>query len=251
VPRLRIVAIAAASAVIAAGCGSAPTSPGTASSSTPAPTTSSAPVPDNPLNHLVASALAALRGAMSVHLTVTSTVSGSGVYTIFSGGPGSSGGSGIAVTTDKLSSGTVVLHLIEVGSTVYVRAPAPFWVSLENRKGQFSGTELATLAGHWVVVRGGPESAVIPSIRSTVEQFLGLLASDPGLKAARTGTVLGIRANGVQGSVGGLVLWVAASGTPYPVELSGTSPPTLFTFSGWNAGSPPEAPPGAVDLPAG
>jgi hypothetical protein len=84
---------------------------------------------------------------------------------------------------------------------------------------------------------------------AAAEQVLDLLAADKGLTATAAATVRGERATGVHGSFGGLVPWVAASGTPYPIELSGTSPTSLFTFGDWGEGTAPKAPAGAINPP--
>jgi hypothetical protein len=132
------------------------------------------------------------------------------------------------------------VRLVRIGDTDYLNAPAAFYES--------QGTPAAaaqSLGGKWV---DGTDSQVGFGNDFTLQSLSSEITKPtPPVTKGATGTVNGQSAVPLHSPKG--TLWVAASGTPYPVELVKTgSTGGVVQFSAWNQGSPPTAPSGAVSL---
>lgn len=136
---------------------------------------------------------------------------------------------------------TIAGHLVDmtrIGETDYYRAPPAFWESA----GKLPATLAKSLAPDWISLPNSSSDGM-----GTSFDFAGLVSSfesDPGLTLVGHQKVDGHTAVGVK-TKNGDVLWVAASGKPYPISDvrpgTGTGSGTL-TFSGWNAFKLPTAP---------
>jgi hypothetical protein len=226
--RLRALAVAAA-LVAAGGCSAPSAGPVDAKSMTP--------------EQIVKAAVEILDHARSAEVESVSTSGGVPVtarFDVFSNGSVS----GVATVSEDGSS--LQLHLVQAGGQSYAEAPARFWrISLPSAR----AAEVATLGSHWVIVTG-PALGVGGTSLGAMASLLASMEADPGLTSTGTGTVLGKSAVAVRASFG-LVLWVAATGTPYPLEITASGPPSITsTFLAWDVGTPPAPPAGAVQLPA-
>lgn len=182
-----------------------------------------------------ADAVGAMKAAHSVSVSGTATGQG-GRMTLNLGLTSSGGASGSATM------GSQKVQLIALPSAIYVKATPQFWESSAH----LSASKAAQIATNWVKVPGSLASISSMSYPS----MLRSLESDQGtLSKAGTKSIDGQSVVGVKSSKGG-TLWVTASGTPYPVALTGSLDGSTvdLTFSKWNATSVPGAPKGAVSI---
>jgi hypothetical protein len=188
-------------------------------------------------SQILSAAAAAVSQATSVRITGTVLAGGhaAGVdMTLFKGGSADgtfsfSGSVGSIVTTRH---------------DVYVKGPASFWRSLGV--GVFSQSLAARLAGHWVKLPSSAQSGVSSF---SIEGLVKALRTGTG-HATKVGTrtVRGERAVGVSSASD--TLWIATTGTAYPVEVERREKGMTekLTFSAWDKGAPPTAPAGAKTL---
>lgn len=211
---------------LAAGCGGGSSGNGVANESA---------------QQILNSALGALRSAHSVHVKGSGTQNGKPIgvdLTLYS--------SGDANGTITMSGQT--LQLVKIGGTDYVMANDSFW----EQSASLPAATAANLAGKWVTI---PDSQANLGSQFSISSFASDLDSNVGtLTKGSTSTVDGQAAISVISSKQG-TLWVATTGTPYPIEAqsngSSTSELGSFTMSDWNAaGSSPTAPSGAIPISA-
>ena len=142
------------------------------------------------------------------------------------------------------ASGTLTMdgedaQLVKVGDTDYIKAGSSFWTKIGTASGA-----AAKRADRWVSI---PDSQVNIG-NDFLTGFADLLLQDLGtLTKGTTSTIEGQPAIALVSSKQG-TLWVATTGTPYPVEAVANGGPSgtgTFVFSDWNSGAHPSAPAGA------
>ncbi len=133
------------------------------------------------------------------------------------------------------------LQLKKIGSTDYLKGTVGYYES--------TGAPASTatlLGGNWVF---GPDSQFGFGSSFTLSSLVNNIKNPGGtLSKGSSSTIDGQAAFGVNSSKGG-VLWVATSGTAYPIQLDDSSSSGgTINFAGWNQGTPPVAPAGARSL---
>ncbi|MHB8246325.1 MAG: DUF2092 domain-containing protein [Acidimicrobiales bacterium] len=189
---------------------------------------------------ILAATLKALSSASSTHISGTVTTGSQTVtidMTMFKNGD-SDGSFGLSQTPGEL---------LIVGNTIYFKGSAKFWEGLSGSGGAgIPAADAAKLANKWVSL---PSSSSSSFASFTLKGFAASLTKSASkLKKVGTKTIDGQQAVGIQGRTQG-TLWIAASGTPYPIEAVKSSTSNQHvTFSNWNQGTPPTAPAGAVSI---
>jgi hypothetical protein len=221
---VRVVGAVAAAGLVAAGCGSS----GGGSSNG---------VANDSASGIVTAALNALKSASSVSISGTQTKSGQ--TTDLNGVFFSSGDIDTTVTQNGIS-----FQLIKVGGTDYFKAPSSYWQS----QGNIPAGDLPKLNNVWVSIpdssAGVGSSLSLSAIASSLDKNLGTLTK------GGTSTVNGQAVIAVTSSSQG-TLYVATTGTPYPVQAvgkPGSANGGTLNFGSWNEGQAPTAPAGAETL---
>ena len=179
-------------------------------------------------------ATAAATAASSVHVAGTVAAQGQSVPVDVSigtqGAVGSSSFSGSKV------------QLVRVGQNIYVKGAAQLI-------GGFLGPSAAAkLDDHWLLIPASlPQLAQLSGVTDKSKLLSDALATS-GAQKAGTRTVGGKKTIALSGfgADGKSTLLVAATGTPYPVEL--ISAAGTLTFSDWNAAVNPQTPTDVVSL---
>jgi hypothetical protein len=144
----------------------------------------------------------------------------------------------------QIKLGVLSIDLVNVNRSVYIKAGSAFY-------SRFAGPRAArVLQGRWLRGAGasGPLAPFaafteLPRLMSTA------LAGHAPLSHLTTTTVNGRSAVGVTDAVGGGTLYVAATGTPYPLEIVKRGPAAgKLVFDRWNQEVPLAAPPNPVLL---
>jgi len=143
----------------------------------------------------------------------------------------------------RLTLGGLGLQLIDVDGAVYVKGSPAFY-------SRFAGPTAARLLdGRWLkgsAARGTLASlASLANLRRLTE--IALDARGPLSRAAAT-TVDGQRALGVTDVATGATLYVAATGTPYPIEMVEGAGRGEIHFEGWNKPVVLAAPTNAINV---
>jgi hypothetical protein len=230
-PAMSAVTALLGAGLVLAGCGGGSAAPSSASRSSEAP------------KQLFDQAIGAMTKAKSARLkgdlAETPTQSISLDLSLYKNGD-ASGTFGLSGSTGKM---------VVAAGTAYLNGSTAFWRALATTSGASVSSaeeaEFAALSGKWV-------ETSTSSLNLGTFSLSGLTAS---LKAHRVISKVGARtvdghaAIGIKGSKQG-VLWIASTGTPYPIELSKTSSPTSesVSFSGWNAQPPVKVPKGARSI---
>jgi len=203
--------------VIAAGCGGG-SSNGLAGDSAP---------------QIVNATVSAMEAAKSMTMIGTITQNGAptSVDWELSGAGDIDGTIGVNGITGKL---------IKIGEVDYLNYPAAYW----TRKGAPSA-DVAELAGKWFSEPDSVEHLGMISIGSLANVYESELGS---AAEGVTGTINGQAAVSIILTSG--TLWVATSGTAYPLEQVGSPGTGSIAFSGWNEGTEPSAPAGAEPVSA-
>jgi hypothetical protein len=218
-------------AFLAAGCGG-----GGGGSSSSQPSGEAA----KPATQIVEDAMKAARAASSVHMAGQVAESGKqiGVDLSFVRGKG---------TTGTFTLRGTPVQLVLVGKQAYLRAGPAFWRQFKG------GTRAAQLlAGRWL--KFAADNGQLGSLAAVANDktLFDQLASEhgklenQGATTYKSQSVVAIHDTGKPGST----LYVAASGTPYPVALVKTKGRTggTITFDKWNEPVKLTAPKGALDL---
>ncbi len=219
-----MLAVLVASAVLLAGCGGS----GAKSNGEAA----------NAPKQVVADALNAALGAKGVRVSGSIVSSGSTLtldIRIVKG----AGGSG-EMTQQGLS-----FQLIRIGDKAYIKGSDAFWK-------KFGGAGVATLLhDKWLA---GPATtgnfASLTALTDISKLFNGALGAHGTLKNAGETTYKGQKVVAIQDTTKGGTLYVAATGTPYPIAIvapnSGKN--GAITFGDWNKTVSISAPKGAIDM---
>lgn len=182
---------------------------------------------------IVKAAAKAVAAAKSVHINAAGTQGGKAFAAdleLFSNGDASG-----SVT----ESGKQV-QVISLGAKEYLKAGLSFWESA----GHLTAKLAAKADNKWIEVSsangGGLGSLSLKSLAASLQKPSGKL-SRGGTKTINGQPTVGVIAKG-HGT-----LYVASTGTPYPVQISGVSGTTLnATLTDWNGAKEPTAPKGAV-----
>jgi len=184
---------------------------------------------------LVQAAAKALASARSLRMSGTMATSGGSTavdFELFSNGD----------VDGSITSGGQLVHVTVVDGTDYLQASAAYW----QKEGSLPATLAKSIAPEWISFPNSGSNGFGTSFE------IGSLAAS--LKATTGWSIVGHKkvdghaAVGVKGS-DGEVLWIAASGTPYPIldSKKGSGGGTV-TFGGWNSFKLPKAPKKAIAL---
>jgi hypothetical protein len=144
----------------------------------------------------------------------------------------------------QVTLGDLSIDVVNVDRSVYVKAGSAFY-------SRFAGPAAArVLQGKWLW--GSAVSGPLASFTSLTELrklLSGTLAAHGGLSRTATTTVNGHKAVGVTDAAGAGTLYVASTGTPYPLEIvkRGVGAGTLV-FDRWNQPVSLAVPPNPVNL---
>lgn len=214
--------LVALGAALASGCGSSSNGNGLAAKSPEA---------------IVAAAKQAAAGAASVHVSGSTVSEGKPIsldMELVSG----KGGKG-RITLEGLA-----INLVEVGNAVYINGSAAFYKHV-------AGSAAAQLLqGKWLKAPAGSSNfASLASLTSLGKLIDTTLASHGKLARGGEQTIDGQKAVGVTDTTKGGTLYVAGSGTAYPLEIvKDGSGAGRITFDRWNQPVTLTAPAGAVDI---
>ncbi|MCW3019274.1 MAG: hypothetical protein JWN10_1582 [Solirubrobacterales bacterium] len=144
----------------------------------------------------------------------------------------------------QVTLGDLSIDVVNVDRAVYVKAGSAFY-------SRFAGPAAArVLQGKWL--RGSNVSGPLASFTSLTELrklLSATLAAHGALSRSATTTVSGQQAVGVTDAAGGGTLYVASTGTPYPLEIvkRGAGAGKLV-FDRWNQPVSLAVPPNPVNL---
>lgn len=208
--------------VLAAGCG------GGSSSSSNGEATKSG-------RQVLADARKAAADATAVHVFGTFTSRGSKIAVDFV--LGNDSGKGF------LKQGNARADVVRVGKTAYMRASLPFW-----RK--YAGADAAQLLqDKWLQGSASKQPFAAFAKFLSMRGLIGDALKTPGNHGTLTNlgekTYKGQRVVAIKDSKDGSILYVAATGTPFPVGGVGAG---SLGFEDWNKPVSVAAPKGAVDI---
>lgn len=179
-------------------------------------------VADTPAQIVAAARTAAYRAA-SVHVTGSIVSEGKPISLDMELLQGT-GGQG-TVTVDGLG-----VRLIAIESTVFLKGSPAFYARV-------AGPSAARLLrGRWLKGRAHKGPLASLAALANKDSLIGSVLSDHGrLVRAGTATVAGVRAVGVTDATRGGTLYVAASGAPYPLEITAArGGASEISFRAWN-----------------
>jgi hypothetical protein len=129
-----------------------------------------------------------------------------------------------------------------VNRTDYFHASVAYWMKL----GKLSTATAEQLASRWVSTPNSSASGFGSNLG--IRRFAAEIAAASGLSIIGHRRIDGVATVGIRSSRGG-ELWIAATGTPYPIEevKLGSSGASL-TFSGWDSFKLPTPPSKVVAL---
>jgi hypothetical protein len=222
--RKELAAAAALAAALAlAGCGSDSRSSDGLTAKTPAQIVAAARrAATSAATVSVAGSILVARTPISIHMQLVSGKGGQG----------------------RIALEGVDIALVNVDDSVYMNSGAAFY-------GRFAGAAVARrLSGKWL--KGSARGGALRALASltSLSGLLGTLLSAHGsLSRGRSATVAGQAAIAVTDRAGGGTLYVADSGTPYPLAIvqRGTRPGKL-SFYKWNQPVSLEPPVGAINI---
>lgn len=220
--RRRLLLCAFALAALAAGCGGSKSN-GEASKAA---------------DQVVLDAKQAATDAKAVHVSGSITDAGRPLtldLTIVRGG----GGKG------TMSEAGLQFEIVRVVDTAYIRGSDAFLR-------RFAGPAAAQLLhGKWLKgsATSGSLSALAP-LTDIVKLFNGALGSHGKLRNRGETEYEGQKVVAIEDTTKGGTLYVASSGTPYPVAIVGGKGRGAIAFDGWNESASVEAPKGAIDMSA-
>lgn len=239
------VGLALAAVLFAAGCGGSSGSGGGGGTSSQASGLAS-----EPANAVVRDASKAAQGASSFHMTGT-------VHGVSSElGPGGVG-LDLSIVRDKGATGSITIggskvDLIVDGNNGYMRADSAFWKKFAAKQGGGAAASFAAslFGGKWLKFPANNKQFQALTAPTRANSIFKSLSSHHGkLTNAGETTYKGQSVVAIHSSKEG-TLYVAATGTPYPVALVKTGGKTggTITFDDWNQPAKLTAPKGALDL---
>ena len=188
---------------------------------------------------ILAATKVAADSAKSVHVS-GSIVSGSSPITLDMQLLAGKGGRG------QLSQDGLSFELIEVGGTVYIKGSPAFYKHIGG------GAAAQLLQGKWLKAPATSSNFASLGQLTNLRQLVDQTLSDHGtLSKSGTTTVKGQKVVGITGKSKGGTLYVAATGKPYPIEItkSGSSADSI-TFDHWDEPLTLSAPANAIDINA-
>jgi hypothetical protein len=187
---------------------------------------------------IVTAASQAVKSAKSVHVSGSTTSSGSPIkldLNLVSG----QGGEG------EMSIGGASFQIVEIGPTVYVKAGSAFW----NQFGNAQAAQL--LSGRWLKAPSSGKFSSFAELTNQTKLFQQLLSQHGTLSKGASSTVSGQKVIAVLDKSRGGTLYVATTGKPYPVAIAkGGSDGGRITFDRIDEKVSLKAPSGAIALPA-
>jgi hypothetical protein len=133
--------------------------------------------------------------------------------------------------------------IVRVGDVVYIKGGSAFLK-------KFAGAGAAALL-HDKWLKGPATTGQLASLASLTDKkqfFQGVLGQHGKVENKGETDYHGTKAVEIRDTTQGGSLFVAATGTPYPVALQGGKQQGDITFADWDAGETIAAPKGAVDL---
>lgn len=185
----------------------------------------------------VAASLTAAKAASTVHITGVMSLTGQRLSL------------DLRLVAGKGASGRIVvgkqrIDIVQLGGFAYFRAGGGYWR-------HYGGSLAAELfAGRWVKVRTSmPGFSSFTSLTNMSSFFAGMFNSHGALSLGGTRRIGGTPAIGIiDSSQGGGTLWIASTGTPYPLRVTQTGGPGYIGFGSWDAPVKLTAPKNPVDL---
>ena len=225
--------LAAIAAVALAGCGSSSKS---SSGSSGAPSNGvAAKSPDQ----IIAAARSAADAAKSVHVSGSVASGGQTIALDLSLSAGT-GGSG------TFSENGLSVQLIALQNTIYLKGTPAFW----QKFGGAAASKL--LAGRWLKAPATSGSfAGIAQLADFHKLVDSTISTHGAVTKGSTTTIAGQPAIGVVDTTDKGILYVATTGTPYPLQIAKAGSSTnsgKLTFDQWNAPVTVTAPTDVVDL---
>lgn len=226
------VALAAVALMLAvfAGCGGGSSASSSASSG-------NGIADKSPADILVATKTAS-DGAKSVHVS-GSIVSGGAPITLDMNLLAGKGGRG------RLSESGLSFELIQVGKTVYIKGSPAFYKHI-------GGSAAAQLfQGKWLKASASNADFASLSQLTDLRQLVDQTLDNHGLSLKKIGasTIAGQKVIGITDKSKGGTLYIAATGKPYPIQISKNgSGAGKITFDRWNGPVALAAPANAIDV---
>jgi hypothetical protein len=205
------------------GCGSSSSS------------TSSSGIASKPPAAILAAVSAATRTLSSVQITGLTTTGGH-LITF-----------DLRLAADRGGEGNMALdgasfRIVAVGNTLYISGSRRFWR-------RFAGNAGLTFAGKWLKVPETGGFASFADLTNLHRFFAGALAPHDSVSKGAITTVDGRRAVLLVDRVTGGTMYVAASGTPYPLEIVKRGAlGSRFSFGQFNQPVTVTPPPSAIDV---
>ncbi|HEY1833877.1 MAG TPA: hypothetical protein VGG08_05525 [Solirubrobacteraceae bacterium] len=136
------------------------------------------------------------------------------------------------------------IDLVQVGGNVYIDGSDAFYKHVAG------ATAAQLLDGKWLKAPADSgELASLAELTNLSKLIDSALASHGKLSKGKEETVSGQKAIGLKDTTKGGTLYVASTGSPYPVEiLKGGSEGGTVTFSDWNKPVTLKAPAGAISI---
>ena len=219
-----ILTLLSAIAIAIAGCGGSSSSSGNG-------------IADKSPSEILAATKVAGDAAKTVHVS-GSLVSGGTPITLDMSLLAGKGGRG------KLSQNGLSFELIQVGGTVYIKGSPAFYKSI----GGNAAAQL--LQGKWLKASASSSDFASLSQLTDLRQLIDQTLADHGaLTKGGTTTINGQKVVGITDKSKGGTLYIAATGKPYPVQISksGSGSGTI-TFDRWNESVGLAAPANAIDI---
>jgi hypothetical protein len=194
-------------------------------------------VADKPSAQILAATKQAADSAESVHGS-GSLVSGGTPITLDMNLIAGKGGRG------KLAQSGLTFELVEVANTVYIKGSSAFYKHI-------GGTAAAQLLqGKWLKAAANSSGFASIGQLTDLRQLVDQTLADHGtLTKSGTTTIAGQKVVGVTDKGKGGTLYVAATGRPYPVQISRNGGGTgKITFDRWNEPVTLVAPANAIDI---
>lgn len=142
----------------------------------------------------------------------------------------------------RVTANGLTFDMIRIGPTAYFKGDATFWRN-------FGGSGAAALMGNrWLKAPAdtGQLSAFTP-LTDIAKLFDGVLGSHGSLTKGDETTVNGVKVIGVRDATQGGTLYVATTGTPFPISIRNAGKGAI-NFDRWDEAFVLKAPAKAVDL---
>jgi hypothetical protein len=137
----------------------------------------------------------------------------------------------------------LAFDVVRVGDTAYIKGGAAFLTKLAG------AGSAALLHDKWLKAPATTgRLAALASLTDKQEFFRGVLGQHGKVENKGETDYKGQKAVEIRDTTQGGSLFVAATGTPYPVALAGGKQQGDILFSDWNSSETIEAPKGAIDL---